>query len=51
MKISKGETSIRFDQVLNKKNGHLCGVKIIRRKNVDFGLLATNQKKKIDYVH
>ena len=36
---------------MNKKHSHLCGVKIMRRKNDDFGLLAMNQKMKIDYVH
>ena len=36
---------------MNKKHGHLCGVEIMRKNNNEFGLLATNQKMKIDYAH
>jgi hypothetical protein len=46
LKLSKGKKSIRFDEVINKRHGHLCGVKIMRRNCEDVALLARNNEKK-----
>ena len=53
LKLTKDNKNIRFDQVIDKSRGHLCGVKIMRRNNPEnFGFLADNhQRMSVDYAH
>ena len=54
LKTTKDGINIRFDQVIDKHQGHfLCGVKIMRRNNPEnFGFFAENhQRMSVDYAH
>ena len=53
LKMTKDAKNIRFDQVIDKNCGHLCGVKIMRRINPkNFRFLAeSHQRKSINYAH
>ena len=45
MNISQGETTIKFDHLIGKKHGHLCGVQIKSRKEHEHvGFVAAQQK-------
>ena len=45
LKVSNGNSVIRFDQIIGKKNGHLCGVRIMPRATEDVVMVANQGVK------